>query len=76
MRMDEAELLFSPEALLYEDFSLLPISLSVFFLPHPISNGGGGLGARVKARREHSKSRNTSQRNSVAPSLFLGSRSP
>ena len=49
--MDEAELLFSPEALLYEDFSLLPISLSVFFLPHPISSGGGGLGARVKARR-------------------------
>ena len=34
MRRDEAELLFSPEALLYEDLYLLPISLSKssFFL--------------------------------------------
>ena len=76
MRRDEAESLFSPEALLYEDLYLLPISLSKssFFLT-PSAVGGRAWG-RVEARREHSKSRNTSPRNSVAPSSFLGSRRP
>ena len=45
MRRDEAELLFSPEALLYEDLYLLPISLSKssFFLT-PSAVVGVGLG--------------------------------
>lgn len=45
MRRDEAESLFSPEALLYEDLYLLPISLSKssFFLT-PSAVVGAGLG--------------------------------
>ena len=67
MRRDEAELLFSPEALLYEDLYLLPISLSkssFFLTPSAVVGVGLGPGWRQGGNTQN---RETPHKETVSP---------